>query len=196
MKLYGERDWRTIKELTGASAIIYAVLKEDKCDLMTDYFASATKRTVAIGFRKSKRENFRKLREAAMLFEPTSHLGPDCGAFTVYARLTRDREPGSELCGSRWRGHPYVHAELHGKRYAQRSEAEDAIWAGEALPDGVEYQIDGDEKNVEHRDNYSMGHGNWIGVSRYHGWEVVSHGYFPGPFEISERFKVELARLV
>lgn len=65
------------KAPAGAVALILAQYDEDKCDLMTDYFAHATTRTVAIGWRFSKREDFRRLREVAATFPETAHLGPD-----------------------------------------------------------------------------------------------------------------------
>ncbi len=36
---------------------------------------------------------------------------------------------------------------------------------------------DADEREigrVEHRDNYSMGHGNWVGIRQHSGWQVRS----------------------
>ena len=44
------------------------------------------------------------------------------------------------------------------------------------------------DASVEHRDNYSMGHGNWVGQSRYSGWQVRSidlsyEHAFPGMIE-------------
>lgn len=99
------------KAPAGATALITAELDEDKCDLMTDYFAHSTSRVVAIGWRFSAREDFRRLREVAAAFPETAHLGPDA------------------------------------------------------------------VKEVEHRDNYSMGSGNYLKAGHTHdsGWRVRSH---------------------
>ena len=95
--------WKKLDELVplAAQALIVAELHEDDSDSMTDYYASRTVRRVVIGYRLSKREDFRHLRRAAGEFEHTRHLGPDAGA------------------------------------------------------------------EIEHRDNYSMGAGNWLGTNRY-----------------------------
>lgn len=58
----------------GAAALIVAELEEDRCEPMTDYFATATTRIVAIGWRLSAREDFRALRRAAATFPETAHL--------------------------------------------------------------------------------------------------------------------------
>lgn len=56
------------KAPSGAKALIVAEYHVDASDPMTDYFASHTARTVAIGFRFSAREDFRALRAAAAGF--------------------------------------------------------------------------------------------------------------------------------
>lgn len=58
----------------GARALIIAEYHEDASDIMTDYFASHTARTVAIGWRYSSREDFRALRAAAAQFTETAGL--------------------------------------------------------------------------------------------------------------------------
>lgn len=65
------------KAPAGAEALIVAELKEDTSDIITDYFANKTVRSVAIGFRFSKKEDFRALRAAASGFSETAHLGPE-----------------------------------------------------------------------------------------------------------------------
>ncbi len=98
------------KAPAGAVAIIFANYDEDRSDAMTDYFAHTTTRIVAIGWRFSKREDFRRLREVAATFPETAHLGPDA------------------------------------------------------------------PKSIEHRDNYSMGSGNYLkdGYTNSTGWRVKS----------------------
>jgi hypothetical protein len=58
----------------GAKAVIVAEYHEDASDVMTDYFASHTCRTIAIGWRYSAREDFRALRAAAAQFPGTAEL--------------------------------------------------------------------------------------------------------------------------
>lgn len=66
-----------------AKALIVAELDECQSDPMTDYFAHGTGRHVAIGWRKSSREDFRALRQAAATLPETAHLGPGCDDYTV-----------------------------------------------------------------------------------------------------------------
>lgn len=65
------------KRPPGASALIVAELEVDKCDAMSDYFATETSRVVAIGWRTGRKEDFRQLRRAAAGFAETRDLGPD-----------------------------------------------------------------------------------------------------------------------
>jgi len=65
------------KAPAGAKALIYAEQCQDESDPMTDYFHSATVRTVAIGWRFSGREDFRALRAAAGQFAETAHMASD-----------------------------------------------------------------------------------------------------------------------
>ncbi len=55
-----------------ATALIVAEYHVDRSDPMTDYFANATTRSVAIGFRSGKREDFRQLHAAAAAFAETA----------------------------------------------------------------------------------------------------------------------------
>lgn len=63
-----------VKAPAGAQAVIVATEHEDTSEPMTDYFASKDVRSVAIGWRFSKRESFEKLRAAAASFGPTADL--------------------------------------------------------------------------------------------------------------------------
>lgn len=60
---------------TGATALIIAELHEDDCDSMRDHYGKKILKRVAIGWRFSKREDFRALRTAAETYPPTAHLG-------------------------------------------------------------------------------------------------------------------------
>lgn len=102
----------------GAKALIVAEYRQDASDIQTDYFASHTARTVAIGFRYSSREDFRALRAAAAQFPETAHMA--------------DEETLKAWQGERGRG------------------------------------------ELEHRENYSMGMGNYLSD---HGWGKSGTGW-------------------
>jgi protein-L-isoaspartate O-methyltransferase len=111
------------KAPAGAKALIYAQGVEDESDPMTDYFHSATVRTVAIGWRFSSREDFRALRAAAATFPETAHMA-------------------SEETLAAWH-------EARGFRQHHQD-------------------------TLEHRDNHSMGAGNYLSD---HGWAGSGSGW-------------------
>jgi protein-L-isoaspartate O-methyltransferase len=160
------------KKPANAVALIVAELKQDESDSMTDYFGSKTLRLVAIGWRTGKREDFRQLRKAAATFPQTAHLGPECDRFEVVAKWTRDGDTTHQQYAGRY--YP-VAGSLHGKHFAREVEAQQAIEADKTtLPDGVAWTISRD--NIEHRENYSMGAGNYLksGSRDADGWSVHS----------------------
>jgi hypothetical protein len=171
--------WAVIDQIRPAKAcaVIIAELEEDTSDPMSDYYGSKTTRRVAIGWRTGKREDFRQLRRAAAGYAPTAHLGPGCGDFRVVALW---RGESHETNGRYLRDGEYMPVyELHGKHFATRAGAESAIAgasdAHHRYENGrVEYVIEGSEKCLEHRDNWSMGHGNWVGRDKHSGWQVRS----------------------
>lgn len=174
-----EARWKALLDAgpAGTGAVIIAELEENQSDPMTDYWGSKTVRRVAIGYRRGSRENFKRLREAAATFPETAHLGPGHDLYHVHARWSQEAPESG-----RFKGDYYVHAELHGKTFSTESEALAAVQAeADSLPEGVTYRID--RESVEHRDNYSMGKGNWLGVNQHSGWLVRSASYFPGEFE-------------
>lgn len=68
------------KAPAGAKRLIFADYEVDASDIQTDYFASHTAQTVAIGWAFSAREDFRALHAAAAAYPKTAHLGtPDEG---------------------------------------------------------------------------------------------------------------------
>src|ERR1035438_8245204 len=68
--------WAVLDALrpANATALVVAELEEDESDSQSDYFGSKTVRSVAIGWRTTKRENFTQLRAAAASYAPTAHL--------------------------------------------------------------------------------------------------------------------------
>ena len=119
--------WDAIKAKapTGAHAVIVAVAKVDNSDTQTDYFSNTAERTVAIGWRFSKREDFRALHAAAASFPETAHLAD---------------EDTLRAWAEGWGGSADYIAEHAG----------------------------------EHRDNYSMGAGNYLSD---HGWDGAGSGW-------------------
>ena len=99
--------WEQIdaKRPSWARALIVAEERQNDSDISSDYFNYSTKRRVAIGFRRSSREDFGEMRAAAATFEPTQYL--------------------------------------------------------------ADYN-----REFEHRENYSMGAGYYLGRSKYSGWVV------------------------
>jgi hypothetical protein len=62
------------KKPAWARALIVAELRQNDSDMTTDYFSYSTKRRVAIGFRRSSREDFGEMRAAAATFPETKYL--------------------------------------------------------------------------------------------------------------------------
>lgn len=194
--------WAVLDRLkpANAQALIVAELREDDSDMMTDYFAAHTTRTVAIGWRTGSREDFKQLRKAAGRFEFTAHLGPDCDHYTVRSAWAADNFTGAAM-GYRFRkGEYYVHGALHGHTFTTRAAAEKAIAEAEPLGtcDGVPLEYVIGKESIEHRDNYSMGGGNYLGLSKYSGWIVRSRdlkyaGYRNDVFE-TEYLEVIMAK--
>lgn len=176
------------KKPAWAEALIVAECDENDSDSMTDYFNHKTGRRVAIGWRRGKREDFRQLRAAAAAFEPTAHMGPGLGIFTL-------RSVWAENCPeyTHYKGAFVPGYELDGKTYQTRAEAEAAIanntedmrlsyQCSELRTGLVEYRVI--ETEIEHRENYSMGAGNYLkaGNDDSDGWRVRSYsiGSFSG----------------
>lgn len=90
------------KAPAGAKAVVMAELNEDKSDTMTDYFANATTRRVAIGFRFGAREDFRQLRRAAASFPETAHLDADDQEHRDNYSMGKGNYLGTGNWGSGW----------------------------------------------------------------------------------------------
>ncbi|NTV25815.1 MAG: hypothetical protein HGB01_06355 [Chlorobiaceae bacterium] len=60
----GKNVWAKM-DAAGAKSLIVAELKEDRSDLMTDYFHSVTVKTVILCTSKTSRNNFKDFRELA-----------------------------------------------------------------------------------------------------------------------------------
>lgn len=171
-----------------AKAIIIAELNEDQSDSQTDYFGHKTTRTVAIGWRKGDREDFKQLRAAAATFEPTKHLGPGCDIYTAIVVFSADVNGSGQHYYKGERSH--WHTELYDiakqdygpPSFTTQVEAQEFI-AKAGLPEPMgfgnatatfEWTIK--RESVEHRDNFSMGGGNFLkrGGQNETGWRVKS----------------------
>lgn len=171
----------------GADRVIVAKFRVDESDSQTDYFGGRTSREVVIGFGRGKRESFAQLRKAAAAFKPTADYGPGRGRWYASAVLGSDcRGNGCFLYAG---GRSPWHCDYYAGPFPTRAAAE-AYTAGKHLDavtvDGVTvpivWQIT--DEPIEHRENYSMGGGNYLGDSRYGGWTVSSSTYVPESAEV------------
>ncbi len=172
-----------------AQAIIVAQWHENESDAMTDYFNHKTTREVVLAWSRHTRDLFPEMRTAAARFEPTAHLGPKMGDFSVSVNLANDFMSGGTAC---WAGDrsPW-HRETLGSdaNFSTREEAE--AWIAQApelrpMNDGqngenvvrFEYRIT--EQSVEHREKWSMGHGYYLkhGYTHSTGWAVKKSGFW------------------
>lgn len=172
-----------------ADALIVAELDEDDSDLMTDYHNHKTTRHVLIGFRKGKREDFRQLRAAAAQFPETAHLGPGKDDWTVMIYAEEDKGQNVYRRREIWRDDSYqarhFHTEAEAKEaieaaivVARQKAAEEMARSGSRVVELDEclYGYDLCCESVEHRENWSMGGGNYLKASGRHssGWKVRS----------------------
>lgn len=163
-----------------AKAVIVACYEEDQSDLMTDYFASQTTKTVILAWSKHNRDLFPEMRKAADLFPETHHLGTGKGEFKIWELGCPDNPfPTQHVV---YRDGVSIYATFEeAEAVASQLTAEDEenrkkLVTGEItsfcphLPYG--YKITGSEKDIEHREKYSMGAGYYLGLNRRSGWHV------------------------
>lgn len=170
-----------------ADRVIVAKFRVDESDGQTDYLGGRTSREVVIGFGRGKRESFAQLRKAAAAFKPTADYGPGRGRWYASAVLGSDCHGNG--CFLYAGGRSPWHCDDHAGPFPTRAAAE-AYTAGKHLEavnvDGVTvpivWQIT--DETIEHRENYSMGGGNYLGDSRYGGWTVSSSTYAPESAEV------------
>ena len=162
-----------------ADRVIVATFRVDETDTQTDYFGARSVRTVVIGFGRGKRESFAQLRQAAAAFGPTADYGPGRGRWFATPTLGADCVSGGFLyAGGRSPWHDSDKAGPLPTRAAAEAHAA-GITLDPIMVDGklvpIVWQISEDQ--IEHRENYSMGGGNYLGDSRYGGWLVKSSTY-------------------
>lgn len=187
----------------GANRVIVAEFRVDQSDSQSDYCGGRTARRVVIGYGTGKRESFRQLRKAAGAFPPTADMGPGQDIWKPRVVLLEDVKDGGG--GGYYKGsYSHWHRELEdGAHCRTRAEAEAWI-ADKGEPESIGF--DGqtvrfgwriDCESYEHRENYSMGGGNYLGSSRYGGWQVRSQEGIGenGLVEFFQPSKTDLERL-
>ncbi len=157
------------KAPSNTCAVIFADLMADDSNLETDYFASHAERRMAIGFRTGSREDFRQLRAAAALHPETAYMrqGTSLWNVSIYYEV-----PGSNL-PSNGEIERFSHEGTEAEIDAKIAEALTRI--PEQDGKGGIRKVHKSEESFEHRENYSMGAGNYVGRSKYSGWIVKSY---------------------
>lgn len=170
----------------GADRVIVASFRVDESESQADYYGSRRVREVVIGFGRGKRESFAQLRKAAAAFKPTADYGPGRGRWYATPVLGADCEANGFLyAGGRSPWHDDAAAGPLPTRAAADAHAAAHVLEPITVGDRVvpiEWSIR--EESIEHRENYSMGGGNYLGDSRYGGWSVRSSTYLPASAEL------------
>jgi hypothetical protein len=164
-----------------AVAAIIAEHRVDQSDPQTDYFGSTQLGgVIVLAWSRHKRALFSEMRKAAARHPETAHLVHDIFTARVVT-LDDSRGNGCPI----WKGQdsPW-HRELTCS-FASQDEA-DAYIAGQPpiLPlsvgeDEVRFGWKTQRTSVEHRENYSMGHGNYLSTGHFDhtGWKVRKQNY-------------------
>ena len=146
-----------------ALGVIFAEYYQDESDGMTDYFGGRVTERVAIGWRVTKKESFKRLREAAATFEHTKDLGPGCNRTQVVALWSEER------CKDHHAQHGFA-GETCDEIFLNEDDARQ--WAdSQGFADGYRLVV----TSAENRDNYRGGGGNYLQAKNYgSGWRVRS----------------------
>ena len=193
-------DFAAMMEERKATGLIVASFSVDESDSMTDYYGGRTSRHVVIGFATGSRTSFPQMRKAAAMFPPTSNYGPGHDQFFVSLVWDHnyDEDPGRAYF--KWDGGSWSTKPVRGQgipfhwyssdyaacqagmsyEFSTQAEAEEFVAANEPKR-GTEWHIG--VVSFEHRENYSMGGGNYLGHDRYNGWKVKTVNYKFGPCE-------------
>lgn len=183
---------RTEMAKRGATRLIVARFNVDESDLHTDYFGSRTAREVVIGFGTGSRDSFPQMRKAAGQFPPTADYAPGCNDYTARVVLQNDVATTSGSSTSYYKGFrsPWHNDIGHGREFLRREEAQAFVDAA-PIPHSISFNTEQtatfaweiDFESFEHRENYSMGGGNYLGRSRYSGWKVYQTTYVSNDME-------------
>ena len=166
----------------GCKAVIVAEHERNESDSMTDYFGSVTDDLVILAPSKHTRNLFSEMRKAAEIIPETRHLGVGKGRFTPFVICCADFVGGGSHYykgqASPWHRELDKDDSFNSFEFTTRAEAEayiEKMGAPHSITfDGVsvdfEWKIN--EEDIENRENYSMGHGYYLGYHRYSGWQV------------------------
>ena len=171
-------------------AVIIAEHEKNTSDSQSDYFGSETTQRVILAPSKHKRDLFPEMRKAADLIEETKHLGTGKGRFLPYVEISQNFVSNGSCYyeGSHSHWHQELDKDEHysSVEFTTLEEAE-AYTAAKGDPnpisfDGltVEFAWKIGEDEIEHREKYSMGHGYYLGHSRYSGWQVSKEVFYKG----------------
>ena len=125
---------------------------------------------------RTKREAARA--RAAKCWTALDALKPSNAQALIIAELKEDTsEPQSDCYGSKT-----VRRVAIGWRTGKREDFRQLRRAAAGYaptahlgPDAKYLDYWGNERKIEHRDNYSMGGGNWLGIDQHSGWHVRSY---------------------
>lgn len=188
----------------GAVAVIVAELHKDESDSQSDYRGHSTESVVYLSFSGHDRDLFPEMRKAADKFEGTAHLGTGKGIFTPFLRNmdTSDFHFNGSL--------EYAGCELRRvggiipdevPTFTTRAEAEQYITNnppkvdtvqsddGRAVPIGWDVH----EKEIEHREKYSMGAGFYLGGSSYESGWIVRKSTIDASKQMLEKLQIAAA---
>jgi hypothetical protein len=174
-----------------AQALIVAELEHDDCDSMTDYYSTHTSRIVALAWSRHTRDLFAELRKAAALLPETAHMGPGMGRWRPMVVLADDAPRCNGV--AYWKGGPtHWHHELQtggewptftteaeARAYmASKGDPEPIHLDGSDAPTRFAWELQGGERQIEHREKYSMGHGYYLKAGQRYGsgWVVRKQG--------------------
>lgn len=140
----------------GVQAIIVAELHENTSDSQSDYHGHTTKEVVYLAWSTHKKDIFSEMRKAADKFTETKHLGTGKSCFEVYQVNENGR---------------YID---HAENQSTEAAAIELINAKNAEPQPNGYTWEYKEKEIEHREKYSMGSGYYLkdGHSDSSGWSI------------------------
>jgi len=173
---------------TWAKAAIIATFQIDDCDSMTDYFATKHGRSVFLGWSKHDKNRFDEMRNAALNFEETAHLGPGCDVYKPLVLLADEIVDNS--CAywknsiSHW--HQDFVQDKKGQPFTFTTEAEAQAHIekmGQPHPVSfsgttVNFKWEISKESIEHRDNHSMGRGMVLGAGDYRtGWIIRKRSF-------------------
>lgn len=176
----------------GAKRLIVAQFNVDTSDLQSDYHGNRSVRHVIIGFGTGSRESFPQMRKAAAMFPPTADYAPGFDVWTVSAYKSTPDAHG-RVDRETLRDDHYNCLQFSTKAQAEEYVRNLIETAPECQPGysgcigfptfAKEFGIDYRCESLENRENYSMGGGNYLGRSRYSGWQVYQTTYFSNDFE-------------